>query len=68
MIVKIDRREKANFERAVASYATVKFYTIENNPQMVQAEILEQGNEISLFTAYAIGRETGMLRIYDSIE
>ena len=68
MIFKIDRKEKANFEKSCAHYSLdVKFFTMETNPSTVQAEVLDRGREISLFEAYALGRDTGMKKVHDHI-
>ena len=68
MIIKIDRKERDNFEKACAHYSLdVKFFTMETNNKTVQAEVLDRGHEISLFEAYALGRDTGMQKVHDGI-
>jgi hypothetical protein len=40
---------------------------METNNTTVQAEVLDRGREISLFEAYALGRDTGMQKVHDHI-
>lgn len=64
MIYKINKSEKDSFKKACATYgAEIRFYTIENNDSVLQAELLEDGKEIKPYTAFFIGRETGMERM-----
>ena len=68
MIIKVDKKERDNFEKACAHYSLdVKFFTMETNNTTVQAEVLDRGREISLFEAYALGRDTGMKKVHDHI-
>ena len=68
MLLRIDKNECDNFERNCAIYGcSARFFTIENNPLMVQVEILSGGIEPSLFQVYAIGRSTGMARLEDRV-
>jgi len=68
MIIKVDKKERDNFEKACAHYSLdVKFFTMETNHTTVQAEVLDRGHEISLFEAYALGRDTGMQKVHDGI-
>lgn len=67
-MLKIDASERENFENACSTFgATVKFYTIESNPLMLQAEIKDGDNEPSLMQMYIIGRDTATKRFYDKI-
>jgi hypothetical protein len=68
MIFKIDKKEKDAFEKAAAQFSLdIKFFTMESNPVTVQVEILDGSREISLLTAYSIGRLTAMEKLSNSI-
>lgn len=68
MLLRIDKRERDSFEKHSAIYGCdTRFFTIENNPLMIQVEISDGGKEPSLFQMYAIGRSTGMERLEDRV-
>ena len=68
MLIKIDRHERDNFERLCAIYGcSTSFFTVENNPLILQLEIKDGDKEPNLFQIYAIGRCTGMARLEDVV-
>lgn len=68
MIFKIDKKEKDNFNRSCANFgAQCSFFTVESNPSILQVEVLDNGKEIDLFQAYAIGRDTGMQKLHSAV-
>jgi hypothetical protein len=69
MIFKIEKQEKENVECACALFEVQPtFYTMENNASMLRVEILDNGQEISLLTAYDIGRDLGMQKMANVYE
>jgi hypothetical protein len=68
MILKIDKKDMGAIEQAAAEHnCYAQFYTIENNDLMVQCEITDQGKEITLLIAYAIGRISGMQKMSNAL-
>lgn len=60
MLIKIDKKEREIWEKACALLTCdVKFYTIETNDSLLQAEITDMGREIALTTACRIGNLVG---------
>lgn len=68
MIVKIDKSERDIFEKTCATFVwDVRFYTDEVNPGMLKAEITDMGGELSLTSAYRLGRMIGMERLHNNV-
>jgi len=64
MIIKINNAERKDFDRICSELdLQVRFYTMESNPLVSQAEILNDGRELTPSMAYHVGRETGMQRM-----
>lgn len=69
MIFEIAKKEKENLEYTCALFEVQPtFYTMENNPSMLRVEVLDNGSEISLLTAYDIGRDLGMQKMANVYE
>lgn len=70
MILKIDAKEKNAFEKCCEVFGLrSKFYTVENNPRLLQLEILAAtGSEIDPEEGYLIGRLVGGELMVDKIK
>lgn len=68
MLIRIDKKERDSFEKECASYSLqITFFTNEENPKMLQAEVLDNGQEITLNEAFALGRTTGMAKLNNAM-